>query len=86
MLANAEALIENGRPGVVKVLCSKEYNEIFRCAHLGPHATELIGQAALMIGLEATVDDVLEVIHSHPTLTESIKEAMLASDNRAIHF
>ena len=38
-----------------------------------------------MIGMEATAEDVIETIHAHPTLTEAVREAVLASEGIAIH-
>jgi ribosomal protein S16 len=35
--------------------------------------------------MEATVEDLIETIHAHPTLTEAVREAALAAENRAIH-
>ncbi len=85
LAANGKALIANGGQGVVKVIRGKEYNEILGVHILGPRATDLIAEAALMIGMEATAEDVIETIHAHPTLTEAVREAVLASEGIAIH-
>lgn len=85
LAANGKALIANGGQGVVKVIKGKEYNEILGVHILGPRATDLIAEAALMIGMEATTEDVIETIHAHPTLTEAVREAVLASEGIAIH-
>ena len=85
LVANAKALIANGGQGVVKVIKGKEYNEILGVHIFGPRATDLIGEAALMIGMEATAEDVIETIHAHPTLTEAVREAVLSSEGIAIH-
>lgn len=85
LAANGKALIANGGQGVVKVIKGKEYNEILGVHILGPRATDLIAEAALMIGMEATAEDVIETIHAHPTLTEAVREAVLASEGIAIH-
>ncbi|NLG86092.1 MAG: dihydrolipoyl dehydrogenase, partial [Firmicutes bacterium] len=52
---------------------------------LGPHATELIAEAALALRLEATVDELTSTIHPHPSVSEALAEAALAVDNRALH-
>jgi dihydrolipoamide dehydrogenase len=39
----------------------------------------------LAIAIEATIDEVIATIHAHPTVAESIKEAALAVEKRAIH-
>lgn len=84
LTSNGKALIMGGE-GIVKVIVGKEYKEILGVHILGPRATDLIGEAALAIGMEATVEDVIETIHAHPTLTEAFREAVLTSENMAIH-
>lgn len=84
-MGNAKALIENGGKGSVKVLTSEAEGKILGVHILGPRATDLIAEAALMIGLEARAEDVIETIHAHPTLAEATREAVLATENRAIH-
>ena len=45
----------------------------------------MICEGALAIRLEATVDELISTIHSHPTVTETLREAALDVDKRAIH-
>ncbi len=85
LAANGKSLIANGGEGMVKVLLGAEYKEILGVHMIGPRATDIIGECALAIGLEATVEDVIAVIHAHPTVTEAVREAMLAAEKRAIH-
>lgn len=84
LAGNGKSLIM-GAEGTVKVLVGSKYGEILGVHILGPRATDLIGECALAIEMEATVDELIRTIHAHPTVSEAIKEAMLASDNRAIH-
>lgn len=83
--ANGKSLIMNGGEGMIKFIASKEYGEILGVHILGPRATDLIGECALAIGMEATVDEFIDTIHPHPTVSEAIKEASLATLKRAIH-
>lgn len=85
LFANGKALIANGGVGAIKVLYGKKYNEILGIHILGPRATDMIGEAALAIGLEATLEEVINTIHAHPTVTEAVREAALAGEKRAIH-
>lgn len=85
MLANGRALIANGGEGMVKVLVGDELDEILGVHILGPGATEQIAEAALAISMEATVDEIIDTIHAHPTVTEAVREAVLAGEGRAIH-
>jgi dihydrolipoamide dehydrogenase len=83
--ANGKSLIANGGVGIVKVLLGKEYKEVLGVHILGPRATDIIGEAALAIGMEAAVEDIIETIHAHPTITEAVREGFLAAEKRAIH-
>jgi len=85
MYGNGKALIANGGIGAVKILYGKKYNEVLGVHILGPRATDMIGEAAIAIGLEATLDEIINTIHAHPTVTEAVREAALAAQKRAIH-
>ena len=83
--ANGKSLILNGGEGLVKVLAGKEYGEILGMHIIGPRATDLIAEGALAIAGEMTLDEIIATIHSHPTVTESIRECALDAMGRAIH-
>ena len=83
--ANGRALIADGGKGFVKVLVGDELNEVLGVHIIGHAATELIAEAALAIGMEATAEEVTGTIHAHPTVSEAVREAFLASENRALH-
>lgn len=85
LMANGKSLIMNGGKGIVKFLVGKEYKDILGVHILGPRATDLIGECALALGMEATIEDIISTIHAHPTISEAIFEAALSSDKIAIH-
>ena len=85
MSANGKALIINGGEGLVKIIAGKEYGEILGMHIIGPRATDLIAEGALSIGEEMTIDEIINTIHSHPTVTETMREAALQAEKRAIH-
>ena len=85
MNANGKALILNGGEGVVKIIAGKEYGEILGMHIIGPRATDLIAEGALAISDEMTLDEIIATIHSHPTVTETIRECALDALGRAIH-
>lgn len=85
LMANGKALIMNGGAGTVKFIIGNEYKEVLGVHILGPRATDLIGECALAIGMEATAEDIIAAIHAHPTLTEAVREAALAAEGRAVH-
>ncbi|MGI6450367.1 MAG: dihydrolipoyl dehydrogenase [Desulfitobacteriia bacterium] len=75
--ANGKALTLGEGEGLIKVLANKESGEILGVHILGPHASDLIHEAALSLhqGLKAT--DIQNMIHAHPTLAETFHEAVL---------
>jgi len=85
MAANGKALIINGGEGIVKIIAGKEFGEILGMHIIGPRATDLIAEGALAIGAELTLDEIIATIHSHPTVTETLREAALNAEKRAIH-
>ena len=52
---------------------------------IGPRATDLIAEGAFAIHQNAVLDDLIATIHSHPTVTETLREAALHAEKRAIH-
>ena len=85
MSANGKALILNGGEGLVKIIAGREYGEVLGMHIIGPRATDLICEGALAIGSELTLDELAAPIHSHPTVTETMRECALDALGRAVH-
>lgn len=83
--ANGRSLVSGCTGGIIKVLAGPKFGEILGVHILAPSATELIEEAALAIRLEATLDELTDTIHCHPTVAEALREAALAAQKRAIH-
>lgn len=83
--ANGKSLILNGGEGLVKVIAGAHYSKILGVHIIGLQATDLIQEGALDIRLEATVNELINTIHGHPTVSEAVREATLAAEKRAIH-
>jgi dihydrolipoamide dehydrogenase len=83
--ANGKALILNEQTGKVKVIVEPKFNEIVGITIVGPRATELIGQGTIMLHTEMTADAMEDFIAAHPTLSESLLEAVLNVTGQAIH-
>jgi dihydrolipoamide dehydrogenase len=77
--------ILNAQEGFVKLVGAEKYDELLGVHIIGPDATELIGEGGVALRLEATVEDLFEAIHAHPTLSEAMGEAALALHARGIH-
>lgn len=84
-MANGKSLISGHADGMVKVIAGKEYGQILGVHILADRASDLIEEAALALKLEATTDELIGTIHGHPTISESLHEAVLAAEKRAIH-
>jgi dihydrolipoamide dehydrogenase len=83
--ASGRALTLGETEGVVKVLAEKDSKKIIGVHIIGPKASDLISEAALAMKMEATIYDVAETMHPHPTLSEALKEAALDTVGEAIH-
>ena len=84
LMANGKSLILNGGEGLVKIL-SREGGAVLGMHIIGPRATDLISEGALAIRMGASVEDLISTIHSHPTVSEAVREAALNVEKRAIH-
>ena len=71
--------------GLVKVLSEPETDLILGVGIVGPHASELIAEGALAIEMGATLADLTETIHPHPTLSEALMEAAEMAAGTAVH-
>ena len=73
--ALGKAIILGETEGFVKIISDAKYDEILGVHIMGPHATDLLGEACVALGLEATTEALGHIMHAHPTLSESIMEA-----------
>lgn len=85
-VASGKAVGTGHTEGFVKIVSDARYGEILGCQAIGAGVTELIAEVTLAMVLEATVREVGETCHAHPTLSEVILESALAAEGRAIHF
>ena len=78
--------IATGDPeGFVKVIVDEEIGEVLGVHILHAEATELISEAAVIRSHEGIAASVVETVHPHPTLSESVMEAMAAALGRPIN-
>lgn len=83
---NGKALSMGEPEGFVKILIGKKYGEILGAHIVGARATDLIGELALAINAECTVDEIIQTVHPHPTVSEAVVEAAeLSWAGQAIH-
>mmetsp|Transcript_5041 Transcript_5041/g.10214 ORF Transcript_5041/g.10214 Transcript_5041/m.10214 type:complete len:465 (-) Transcript_5041:680-2074(-) len=72
--------------GMVKVLADKETDRILGVHIVGPNAGELIAEAVLAMEYGASSEDIGRTSHAHPTLSEALREAAMATYDKPIHF
>jgi len=83
--ANGRAKANRQTEGFVKVLADAATDRILGVHIIGPNASEMIAEAAVIMEFGGSAEDLARTCHAHPTLTEAVKEAALAVDKRAIH-
>ncbi len=83
--ASGKAVASAESEGFVKVISDVQTGEIYGAHIIGAEATELIAEYGLAVELEATVEDIHQTIHAHPTLSEALMEAAAATTGQAIH-
>jgi dihydrolipoamide dehydrogenase len=82
---NAMAHAMEETSGFVKTVVDNETRRILGIHIFGPHATDLLAEAVTMVKTGMTLEQVKGTIHPHPTLCETVKEAVLAAVGEAIH-
>lgn len=82
--ASGKARIVGGS-GFAKVIAEKQYREIIGVHLVGPHVTEMIAEAAAVMNLECTGEELANTIHPHPTISEMIMEAAMGLEGYKIH-
>ncbi|HEY0066682.1 MAG TPA: dihydrolipoyl dehydrogenase, partial [Flavisolibacter sp.] len=76
----------SGHPeGFVKVIFDAKYGEWLGTHMIGYNVTEVIAQTVTARKLETTYHEVLNSIHPHPTISESVKDAIEVAYDEAIH-
>ena len=71
--------------GQAKIVSSPDSGKIMGVHIIGPHAADLIAEGTLAIKMGATVSDLAETIHAHPTLSEIMLETCFSALDRGLH-
>ncbi|MGX7590174.1 dihydrolipoyl dehydrogenase [Candidatus Karelsulcia muelleri] len=83
--ALGKAKINGETEGFIKVIFDKKYGEWLGCHMIGKGVTELITEVIIARNLETTPIEVLESTHPHPSINESIVEAIENAYGKSIH-
>lgn len=83
--ANGRALASGEASGMVKFVVDEKTDRVLGMHVLGPQASELIQQGVVAMEFGATIEDIQLMVFGHPSLSETVHEAALATDFKAIH-
>ncbi|PKU62834.1 Dihydrolipoyl dehydrogenase 1, mitochondrial [Dendrobium catenatum] len=84
-LANSRAKAIDDAEGIVKIIAEKETDKILGVHIMAPNAGELIHEAVLALHYGASSEDIARTCHAHPTMSEALKEAAMATYDKPIH-
>lgn len=76
--ANARAKTIASTDGFVKILADAKTDRVLGCHIIGPEAGNLLAEAVLAMEFGASSEDIARTCHSHPTLTEAVRQAAMA--------
>jgi dihydrolipoamide dehydrogenase len=83
--ANARARTSGETAGFIKFIADAETDELLGAHMIGANVSEMIQEAVLAFEFRGSSEDIGITVHSHPTLTEAVKEAALGVLGRSIH-
>ncbi len=83
--ANSRARCMGESDGQVKILSDATTDKVLGVHIIGPVAGELLSEAVAVMEFGGSAEDIARTCHSHPGLSEAVKEAAMAVDKRAIH-
>ena len=86
LMANGKALAMGETDGFVKLIADKATRKIIGGTIVGVHATDMISTISNIMASGLTIDKAVDVIYAHPTISESIHEALLMLNGEGIHF
>lgn len=85
LMASGKALALDETEGMIKLVVDTEIGDVLGAHMIGTEVTELLGEVSLARMLESTTKELGWLVHPHPTISETLKEAALAADGEAIH-
>src|SRR6266446_5944170 len=83
--ANSRALCTDDVEGMVKFVADAKTDRVLGAHILHHFASELIAEAVSVIEFGGSSEDIGRTTHSHPTLSEAVREAALNVEKRALH-
>jgi len=71
--------------GFVKIVADEEEDKILGAHIIGPNATDLVHEVAVAMACGIKVSEFSKVVHSHPTFSEAVMEAVHDVHGQSIH-
>jgi dihydrolipoamide dehydrogenase len=84
-MANGRARAMGATDGFVKILADKKTDKVLGCHIIGPEAGTLIHEISVIMEFGGSSEDIARTCHAHPTLSEVVKEAALATFDKPLH-
>ena len=85
MAGNGKTIISDLDRGFVKIVADESTGRVLGAQLLCGRASDIIGELAVAVGCELSVDDLTRVVHPHPTFVEGVGEAVEAFGHGSIH-
>ncbi len=85
LIACGKAVATGDTDGVFKIVSDRASRKILGAHLIGKSATELVAEAAAYMKMKGTIDDIIDTIHAHPTISEAVAEAARDVDGCTIH-
>lgn len=83
--SNGKALCDGASGGMIKLIAGTKYDEILGVHILAPHASELIAESVMALHMEMTADELVKIIHPHPSLSEIYPEVAFNALGAGLH-
>ena len=84
-VANGKAIALGEDQGMVKTIFDKKTGQLLGAHLVGPEVTELVQGFVVAMNLETTEEELMHTIFPHPTLSETMKEAVLDAYGRVLN-
>ena len=79
------ATVYDDKDGLVKLVVDSKYGEILGAHIVGNRACDMIAELIAAMALEGGYQELAQIVHPHPTISEAIPEAARAVAGGAIH-
>ncbi len=83
-IANGRAIAADTTDGFAKIIADAKTDKVLGAHIVASNASELIAETVLLMEYSGSSEDLARTIHAHPTMSEAVKEAALAVDNRTL--